>query len=87
MAKRKQHLSEGRRAAVHERDLRVSEHVSAVVVGTRDEPVPKQKVIDKAVRHSANNGLAEDPFFQGDQDRLRVYLNANGDYPLTASSE
>lgn len=67
----------GDNPAVQDRDLRVSEWVSACLPNTRQTPVPRVEAIEQTVKYAAANGLAEDSFFQGDRDRLRVYLEHN----------
>jgi len=69
--------NEGARAAVHDRDLRVGAYLDAVADGPRGRIIPKAELIASAAKYAASNGLADDSFFQGDRERLEVYLTRN----------
>lgn len=66
----------GDNPAVQDRDLRVSEWITPILP-TRRGTIIKEELIAEAVKYAAANGLSDDPFFQGERERLGVYIEHN----------
>jgi hypothetical protein len=79
MANKPKHVipTEGRRAAVHERDLRAGAYITGVIEGPRGEILPKVRLCRLARKHAEGNGLIDDKYFKGNGARLETYLLNN----------
>lgn len=68
------------REHVHDRRIYVAEHAAAVMPGSRDDVIPKERLFDLATKDAAKNGLYQHPYFGKAKDpraRFRSYIEHN----------